>query len=181
MRGHGTDPVVSPGGPLGVFPGVHRVLDVPAPVAGAEWSFTVPSLGWLRIRSIVATLTTSAVVANRVAGFTLSDPDRVAYAASSNLALPASSAQRIVYMPGTGSGGLVGAGGTLLVPLPDLIVPVGYVLKSFTGLIDVADQYSNVRMIVEEFDTHPAGFPFGRTDQYDNRYGADQQAPKEIR
>lgn len=181
MARHHTDPVLTPGGPLGVFPGVLRTLEVPTPAPAADWAFTVPSDGAIRIRSITALLTTSATVANRVPGLTLSDPDRVAFAASSNAQVPAATVQRITYMPGMGAGGLVGVGGVLLVPLLDMVTPVGYRLASLTGALSAGDQYSGVRIVVEEMDSDPDGYPFGRRDEYDNRYGAAQAAPGGIR
>lgn len=180
MRSH-ADSVLTPGGPLGVFSGVMRVLDLPNPGPGVEWALPVPSQGAVRIRSILATLTTSATVANRVPGLVLKDPDRVAFASSANVAVPATTVQTVVAMPGTGSGGLVGPGGVLLMPLLDMIVPVGWTLSSNTGNIIGGDTYTNVRLVVEEFDTYPAGFPFGRVDQYDHRYDPDNAASKEIR
>ena len=125
-----------------------RVIQVPSPAAGADWSVQVPGGERWSIRSLVAQLQTSAVVANRGARVEVSDGNvRVAsYQAAQVQA--ASVVARHTLVPG-GPAGANAQSQASQWPGPDpFILPPGWVLSTSTVNLDVGDQWSQIALHV---------------------------------
>ena len=118
-----------------------KVVAVGNPAAGADWAFNVIST--LTLVGVAALLTTSAVVANRTVQLTIADNGghRV-YSSPFSGNQAASNAER--YSWGAGLA-LSGAGGSNSCPTPSgLVVGAGWTIATFTGALDVGDQWSNI-------------------------------------
>lgn len=159
-------PVLSPAEGFGTFAGVNRPLDVPTPVAGAEWSLTLPGGAWWRVLLGRARLVTSVAVANRQPGLQLLDPDAQRWATVAGIAVAASLTTVVGYASGSGAAGGGTAGACVQVAMADVFLPPGFILRSFTPLLDAADQYDQVRLWVQELDLGPLGNALGRPDEY---------------
>lgn len=122
---------------------------VATPAAGAEWTQTVPAGVIWEVVSIQETLVTSAVVANRTQQWTLTDGSTEVLRQASNTTTGASTTQRTGWQQLLGA--IVSPSGITLLPLGVVIAQAGYVFKSTTALIDVADQYSSIVFQVREW------------------------------
>jgi hypothetical protein len=149
--------------PLGP-PGKRITVSPGTPAAGAEVIIRVPDDVLWRILTVRAKLTTSVAVANRLPGFILddgqyttqpiyeSDQESTALAASSNrifsmIVAHASEIQSNVLVAGNVSET------RFFVPelaLLTLGLPPGSRIRTKTQAIDVADQWTNVSLYVEE-------------------------------
>lgn len=125
----------------------------PNPAAGAEISITPSGLGFWRILSLVFTLTTSAVVANRAPSLAASDGTSRYWRSGAVAVLAASLAGDWSAFPGSTAAGSANGVTHLAFPEGGLLLPPGYRLTTVTAGIDVADQYSAVAALVEELLT----------------------------
>lgn len=148
------DATFSPGGLLGGYPGVLRHLAVPAPVAGAEWAFTLPSAGSWRLRCIHALLTTSATVAVRQPGISLTDGSLLWWRAQAAVGVAASTAADVGALTGTALSQAAGVSGSVILPLPDVVLPPGYTVGSATAALQAADAYTAIVITAEEIDAY---------------------------
>lgn len=139
--------------------GFTDVVAFAAPPAGQAVTHVIPSTYAESVLVACATLTTSAVVANRFPTLALLNGDSkvfATYAASS--AIVASSAVTITWSVGPNVAG--GAGGAApAVPLPDLILPPGLRVQLGAVNLDVGDALSGVYMMLAHFPTGPTGAP----------------------
>lgn len=137
---------------------LHRIVQIPNPIAGQEVTIVADKMaGWL-IRSLRFQLVTSAVVANRAV--TLSATDTIAeYFRAATGAVQAASLTR-VYAGFAGSAGAVSGGPVVAVGLPSdgLWLPQGSKLQTITDLLDGTDQFSSITVQVLEFPTGPGTF-----------------------
>jgi hypothetical protein len=132
-------------------PGSGNILSVASadPAAGAEYTHSVPAGKIWRIISLVLPFTTAVAVANRRPVLTIDDGANIVYRAPVSADIPASQAAFIIaapYAPST-----VGVN-NFLVPIPELILPAGYRIRTLTTLIQGADDYGVARLMVEEWD-----------------------------
>lgn len=135
-------------------PFVHQIT-VPNPGVGAEWRLTASGQGTLRVVAARALLTTSAVVANRLAALTISDGTDLFATIPAPAAITASKAGIVSTMAGAPSVGATD--GPLLYPSPTdgwVLLP-GWSIGSLTAGLDVGDQWSAIRMYVVEYPTGP--------------------------
>lgn len=134
---------------------VPRIIPITAPGAGVEIDIVpTTSGGWL-IRTIRATLVTSAAVATRTPTLSADDTISEWYRAAPG-ATQAASLTR-VYSGFHSSAGAASAGPVIAwgIPADGLWLPQGHHLRTITDLIDVGDQWSNVVISVIEFPTGP--------------------------
>lgn len=131
-----------------------RTVAVPNPGAGLEWSAAVPSGAYWELLSIVATLSTSAVVANRAPRFQVTDEQsNVIDSISGGTITTAGGAARYSLMAGLGATITTGVGSSSL-PSPPLLLLPGWSIVSSTVAIDAGDLWSGVRLQVREWTPH---------------------------
>jgi hypothetical protein len=133
-----------------VLEGVRRVVMVANPGAGADWSVTVPGGHQWRLIGGAGVFTTSAVVANRFSALQVSDSDGVFYFNGSTSAQAASLAITTVYVPSTALFPASLFGPRNLVPFSPTWLRPGDILAASTFAIDVGDQWTSVRLRVED-------------------------------
>jgi hypothetical protein len=135
-------------------PGLVYTTGPSNPVAGADWTFLIPTNCRQRIRSIHASFVTAAAVANRNIRVIVQDVGGTAFRAAAAVSVPASTGALVsmssvpVYTPID----------PLTIPIP---LPADLVLTGATGLamnvttntvnIQAADQWSTIRFLVEEW------------------------------
>lgn len=136
--------------------GWQQPIYVASPPAGQEWSHQVDGRFYERLLAVRYTLTTSAVVANRVPQLVLKDANGVVlFAVPAAGAVVASSAitVNLAYRLGTLSAGIAGnTYGTL----PDLLLPPGYSWSVVTAGLDVGDTETGVTLLVQQFPNDAA-------------------------
>jgi hypothetical protein len=143
--------VQTPAGLPAAVPGSGNILRIASadPAAGAEYTHSVPAGKIWRIISIVIPFTTAVAVANRRPVLTIDDGANIVYRVPVAADIPASQAAFIVaapYLPA------YVAVNNHLVPLPELILPAGYRIRTATTLIQGADDYGVANLLVEEWD-----------------------------
>jgi hypothetical protein len=129
---------------------IHRVA-VGSPAAGADWSFAVPANARWRLQFVVARLTTSAAVANRVPNLFVNDDTgtrvwsmaaSAVIAASINAQFTCQAATPLTPQDTTY---------TIVVLPPNLTMGPNSVFGTSTTAIQAADQWSLISMDVEEW------------------------------
>lgn len=129
---------------------VRRLL-VPAPLVGADFTFTLPAGGTYELLAVYWTFVTSAVVANRGPTVSLQDADSNFLARFGNgAAIVASSTARVSFTAGLGApigGGSYAAG----LPVPPYVLQAGDKIASQTSSIDVGDQISAIIVTVRDW------------------------------
>lgn len=124
-----------------------RTFSVPQPAKGADFTFIPAGQERVRLLSLSAILTTSAVVANRVPSLTFKTRDALTYwSADTVTPQPASLAVRYSWAIGTGlsinaapfTSERVGA------PLPHLWLDADDTVSGATLAIDINDQWSSI-------------------------------------
>lgn len=119
------------------------VQAVTSPAAGADWSQTVPASHLWQLFSITATLTTSAVVANRQVRLVLTDGTNT-FASLTAAAVQAASLAN-VYTWCLGQHPLA-LGLQQLGALPELTLPEAWTVGVSTLALDAGDQWSAIRL-----------------------------------
>ena len=130
--------------------GFTNVQTVANPAAGADWSITVPTGAKWRLQSWSATLTTSATVANRAVRNIVSSGGATLFSGSPNQTIPASQIAQV-----TAFNGITAPAANLVdvnVANPGVLyVRAGDVIGPSTLNIAAADQWSGIRVTVEEW------------------------------
>lgn len=140
-------------------PGAYESYAPANPAAGADFTVASGSPGRVRLVFLQATFTASAAVANRVISFQFLPlpPLTRNYSVQDTAAVVAS--QVVQYNIAPGSSNVRGAGAgtaanpiivTLPMPSPATAVPQAQV-KSVTGAIQAADQWSGIQVVTEEW------------------------------
>lgn len=145
-------------GPLGAIPAgelvkqrLQRDVPITNPAAGAEFTIAVPpGITW-ELLGVHCRIVTSAVVANRVPKVSIKNGDGVERSRFSvNAVLVASTNTLLDWWSGLGD--TVNQAGTQQgLPSPALYLPAGFGISSVTSLVDVADQYSEIFLVVREW------------------------------
>lgn len=139
------------------------MLTVDNPPAGKEWSLTVPqgSEGaWFRPLSVLARLLTSAVAGTRAPSLVYAKGDYIY--AMTGVAAQAAGVDSLISLQNIGVVRLATTTAPVLQvvtgPLsPDILVEPGDRIGSLTpNVFDVADQYSNITVVLEEWVFVPA-------------------------
>lgn len=125
-------------------------VNAPQPAAGADWVLTPTGRGAWRILSLTGLLSTSAAVANRAVVLTADDQTSTYLRVQAPSVQAASLAVHYNVMDGSSALALAGNDQTLDWPNGGLVLYEGHRLRSVTGGIDVADQWSQVVALVEE-------------------------------
>lgn len=131
-----------------------RPLTFPAPGAGAELVINAPGDATWELLSLRFTFTASAVVANRHPALVIADPDGKEFMRfDPQVVIAAAGVVDINFRAGLG---YVQVANPTLFGLPDhpMAILPGWQIKTTTALLDVADAYSNVRLMVREWEEH---------------------------
>jgi hypothetical protein len=135
-------------------PGLTYGVSAANPGAGADWTISLPVNSRWKVRSLAATLTTSATVANRQVSITVADLTAFKFRGFPLQNIPASTIALISAYPGTQFTSVVATDFTL--PLPADMYLTGApattdTIASLTVGIQAADQWSAIRLMVEEW------------------------------
>lgn len=130
--------------------GTARIVVGSVPAAGAEVSEAVPAGKTWRLLALHVNLTTSAAVANRNPGFEIQDGlGNVVFSYNTGFNIAASGSCDLM-------GGLAINYGVdsfathYAIPIPAFLLPAGALIKTKTGAIQAADQYTAPILNVEE-------------------------------
>lgn len=132
-----------------------EVLRIPAPVAGADFSHTFTGAFVRRIISVSARLVTSAAVANRQPRLDVTAPEGRVLSVPLVANITAGITTELSWAEGITPPNTALFDGCLVAGFPDLVVPAGFSLSTVTAAIDVADQYSNVLVLLEVWEALP--------------------------
>lgn len=136
---------------------VLRIIKQAAPVAGVDQSIRIPGGSIVRPIGLVATLVTSAAVANRQVAMAITDgQDTLGLQLASNTIPATTTSQFSVY----GAGGALPTGAAAALytlPMADVVLPAGYTIGFKTAALDVADQWGSAVLWVEEYLDQPLG------------------------
>lgn len=132
-----------------------RVVPVAPPAPGQEWSIAAPGQGYWRILAARWVLVTDANVANRHVSLLLDDQTDVLAGLPAGAVQAAGLTQSYSLFPGSPPGALAGAPWLLPAPTDGLVLMPGFRVRSSTVAIQVGDQYSAIRLYVEELPTGP--------------------------
>ncbi len=140
--------------PWGIIPAerVRRVVPVPSPAAGADWSVAVPGGTLWVVRALKAQLATSAVVANRIPNLRVTDGTNVVcqIAHQQNITTGTTSILSwIAGWPGPFYGNL---NQSLTDWFPEFPLHGGYVVGPVTANLDAGDQWSAIVATVDEYE-----------------------------
>lgn len=127
-----------------------KVISIAAPIAGADWTTTVPAGELWDVLSIFSSLTSAVAVANRAPRLQISDGNVVWLDIPSAAVQAASLTYRYVYVEGAT---LAAVSNGQTVGIPDLVLLPGAIIRVTTDNIQAADQwaatyvYANVTLI----------------------------------
>ncbi len=130
-------------------PGALYSIAVTTPGAGADWTQTVPTGARWRIRGGTAQLVTSAAVATRQVALVIDDGVNTLFTSESASTQLAGVTQVYDLLPGGTVTTLVSTHQPLFQPV-DLILSAGWRIRTSTGAIQAGDQWSAIRLLVEE-------------------------------
>lgn len=122
-------------------------FQLPAPVAGSDWSYMPSQTDQTVIMAITATLTTDATVANRYPGLKMTDQSGLVYFAM-NASEPQAASLAVTYSYAESapnqSGITAVTGQALAAPLPQIWLQPGDTIGSDTLGLDASDQWSAI-------------------------------------
>lgn len=139
--------------------GYYKMVSVANPAAGANFALTAPGGEFWLLHSITFRFVASAAVANRLVHLFADDQTDVYFRAPANSIVAAAGDQRFCGFAGAPQSAAIG--NEVLFPLPanGLLLPPGWRFRTSTDAIDVADQYSEIRALIQSF-------PQGPTDEW---------------
>jgi len=131
--------------------GAVRSVQVTNPGAGADWSTSVPTGARWELIALVAQLVTAVAVGTREARLVIDD------GANTLFEVPAAASQApsltVLYSWGQGAGGPIVAD-TAVIEAPianDVYLTGGFRIRTATGVIQAADQWSLISLLVREW------------------------------
>lgn len=130
---------------------VHTIA-IANPAAGADWFTQVPSGVRWRVRGLTARLTTSAVAGARAVALKLQDAGVLEW----TIIGPANNqgpSQGVTYSWAPGLTPAFVLDQTIGLPA-DVIMPALFVMQTQTVGMDVGDQWSAIRLLIEEYTAH---------------------------
>lgn len=135
---------------------VLQAIKVPAPAAGADFTFTVPGDRALRIVSVTAQLVTSAAVANRGAALVITAPEGVVITVEQPAVITAGLTTLLCWGSGVSGDATALVNGRLTAGIGEYELPPGYVVSTATAALDAADQWGSIIIWAEVRLTQPA-------------------------
>jgi hypothetical protein len=133
---------------------------LPAPAAGKEWSYKLPSGYGYMVLLGHALFTSSAQVANRGAHLVILDGDGlVRWRSPSVRETPASKTDHVSFSS-FGSYGISSQGGDTSIELPGIVIPAGWSLASETEGLQTEDTWTQLRLYLAQLlDDEPGRAP----------------------
>ncbi len=127
-----------------------RSLTVPNPAAGADWSQVVPhDVNW-KLVAVTYIFTASAIVANRAPRLELADTLGIMLWRGESANVQVASTAITYVGSAKGDPQLLDPNRAILTPV-DFWLPRNFILRTATGSIDAGDQFSAIRLFVEEW------------------------------
>lgn len=123
------------------------------PAAGADFTVTVPSGKFWRLLTMIATLQTSAVVAARAVKLFIDDgTDNLYETGNNDTGHSASITAQYSFAPGCPMSTTAVPASAVLrhFPVPEMVLMPGYRIRIVTGALDVGDQWSAIKLLVDE-------------------------------
>lgn len=135
---------------------VHRrPIPIAAPAAGADFSTPQFRVWPWRLLGLVATLTTSAVVANRQVTLNLTDGNGITWRGTAPAVQAATTTVTYQLLPLATPSAPVAGLSTMALPADGLWIPRGWTLNVVTTLLDVGDQWSAIVADIQELPDGP--------------------------
>lgn len=128
-------------------------VSLPNPPVGTEFALTPTGRGAWRILSLVATLATSAVVANRGVAWTVDDTNGTFFRSPAGAVQINGATVKYAAFDGASVTGLIGTNIAIGWPNGGIVLYEGYRLRSITDNLDAGDQWSAIAALVEELPT----------------------------
>jgi hypothetical protein len=126
---------------------VVETIAIPAPVAGAEFTFTVPAGKRIYVCALRAQLVTDATAPSRFPAIIISSVGGIIASVASGANALTSSTWSFTWTPGVAIYNGSAAQPNSVVPWPpDVILEEGTVITSLTGAIAAADQWSLITL-----------------------------------
>lgn len=153
---------VSAVAPIPTIPlvGLQRPKYLDSPAVGAEWSYRVDGNRQLVMTSVIFTLATSAVVANRFPHIQYADGDGRVFADVVPVAAQAAGATVTYYAaPDFTLQDVVDS--TVQMRIPRIVLPPNWIIQTSTSAMDAGDQYSAIRLVYVSYSTAAAGYNRG--------------------
>lgn len=137
-------------------------VDPATPAAGATVSVPVAGENYVRVLAARLTITTSAVVANRVVTLDFLNARGITYVQNgASVLVTASTTNQVFEWDLNRTVSEWNTGTAVWAPLLPVFLPPGFSVKFNVAAIDVGDQISGLHLWVERFATGPRGFPTG--------------------
>jgi len=129
--------------------GVPKIIVVPNPTVGHDWTYAFSGPSWYYFHFGMATLVTSAVVANRGVSLAVTYTGIKVGGFNAVITEPASQFFPYCFSP---VANVASNGGVVCVPTPDwFLLKDGMTVGTATVALDVGDQWSAIALYVEEF------------------------------
>lgn len=125
------------------------------PGANTEISIISTTGGLWIVRSLVATFTADATVANRTVVFTADDGTTEYFRTRSESVIAASGLATFAAFDGSSSGAEVGDVVHLAWPTDGLVLPPGHRLRTSTVNLQSGDAFTNVALMVDDWPLGP--------------------------
>jgi hypothetical protein len=148
-----------------------RVITVPNPAAGAEFTITPDDGGLWLVLGIVAQLVTSGVAGTRAVALRVDDQSATYMIAPAGTTQITGLTRLYSAFPGVGA---AAANGSIIgIPWPShgLILRGGHRIRSVTEVIDVGDQWSAIAAQVVSYPRRGPGHPSPATSFYEESEG----------
>lgn len=137
------------------------------PAAGSGLTITVPGGESWRVLSLVYTLTTSAVAANRSPELRVLDGDGNVTAAYPMGATQTATLTTINTFALGATSQASGAASNKACGIGEIFIPAGYKLQVFVGSQDAGDTVTNIELHIERYPDGPSGYQRGVVDYTD--------------
>lgn len=165
---------IYPGPDPGEFFGVRRTVAIPQPSAGSTFSVQVPGGEFWRILFLFFTFTTDANVANRQAGVNFTDADNLPFWQVRSPSTVAANLTGAFGASMAGGGVTPGTATRSTVELPDVPLEPGTKIFGAMDSLQIGDQLSAPKLIVQAFDYGADGWQNRRVD-FDAATGAPNE------
>ena len=148
--------------PFGYGLGYQDWVQVAQPAAGNAQTVTVTGENYVRVLAARATLTTSAVAANRVLSLDFINARGVTFVQNgAPVLVTANTSNQVFEWDFDRTVSEWNTGTPVWVPVVDVFLPPGFAIKFNVAAIDVGDQLSNLVLWIERFPTGERGYPQG--------------------